>query len=60
MSKHCAAESARLVAEQKRLIAAGGELTTSAFLGSLLQIGAQTMVQRWQSGEISNVSQKAN
>jgi hypothetical protein len=46
MSRSCAPETAKLTSES----------STSAgmFLGQLLQLGQQSIVQQWQRGEVSN------
>lgn len=47
MSRNCSTETAKLTTSE----ASKG---AGMFLGQLLQLGQQTIVQRWQNGEISN------
>lgn len=48
MSRNCSTETAKLIANAEPTKSAG------MFLGQLLQIGQQSLVERWQRGEISN------
>ncbi|KAI6229287.1 Beige/BEACH domain-containing protein [Aphelenchoides besseyi] len=54
MSKNCATESMKMINEQRKLISAESGIGAGTIFGQFLQIGQQTMVQRWQRGEISN------
>lgn len=46
MSRNCLTETTKLSSESNS--------TAGMFLGQLLQLGQQSIVQKWQRGEISN------
>jgi hypothetical protein len=46
MGRNCTTETAKLTSESNT--------TAGMFLGQLLQLGQQSLVQKWQRGEISN------